>query len=63
MKVIKNGLRTPDEYQQMFHFEIDEQGTNLYELLTSCDRLLETSVRSGREEFLVEYNYCRILFV
>ena len=46
--MIKHGLRTPDEYRQMFRFEIDDQGVTLAELLTNCERVLQTSVRAGK---------------
>ncbi len=32
----------------MFDFDIDDEGINLYDLLANCERILETSVRSGR---------------
>ncbi|CAF2354770.1 unnamed protein product [Rotaria sp. Silwood2] len=50
--VIKNGLRTPAEYRKMFTFEIDDEGINLYELLANCERILETTVRSGHPRFI-----------
>jgi hypothetical protein len=31
----------------MFKFEIDDEGINLYDLLANCERILETTVRSG----------------
>lgn len=39
----------------MFRFEIDDQGVGLAELLTDCERVLQTSVRAGEfvQVFLV----------
>ena len=51
-KVIKNGHRTPDEYRQMFRFQVDDQGIKLYDLLANCERVLETSVRAGHPRFI-----------
>ncbi|CAF1450923.1 unnamed protein product [Adineta ricciae] len=50
--VIKNGLRTPDEYRQMFAFKIDDKGIDLYDILANCERVLETTVRSGHPRFI-----------
>ncbi|CAF3054873.1 unnamed protein product [Rotaria socialis] len=50
--VIKNGLRTPAEYRKMFTFEIDDQGSDLYDILANCERILETTVRSGHPRFI-----------
>jgi hypothetical protein len=40
----------------MFKFEIDDEGINLYDLLANCERILETTVRSGNwmKYFLIE---------
>ncbi|CAF1085326.1 unnamed protein product [Adineta steineri] len=50
--VIKNGLRTPDEYRKMFTFEVADEGMNLYDILANCERILETTVRSGHPRFI-----------
>ncbi|CAF2104078.1 unnamed protein product [Rotaria magnacalcarata] len=50
--VIKNGLRTPAEYLKMFTFEIDDQGSDLYDILANCELILETTVRSGHPRFI-----------
>ncbi|CAF4942259.1 unnamed protein product [Rotaria sp. Silwood1] len=50
--VIKNGLLTPAEYRKMFTFEIDDKGINLYDILANCERILETTVRSGHPRFI-----------
>jgi hypothetical protein len=31
----------------MFAFEINDEGINLYDILANCERILETTVRSG----------------
>ena len=38
----------PDEYRQMFDLNIEDEGVSLNEILANCERLLETSVRSGK---------------
>jgi len=32
----------------MFAFDIEDEGINLYDILANCERMLETTVRSGR---------------
>ena len=49
--MIKNGIQMPDEYRQMFEFDIDDEGIHLDDILANCERVLETSVRSGRISF------------
>jgi hypothetical protein len=31
----------------MFTFEIHDEGINLYDILGNCERILDTTVRSG----------------
>ncbi|CAF1259595.1 unnamed protein product [Didymodactylos carnosus] len=50
--VIKNGLRTPNEYRQIFNFDIDQKGVDLNEILYNTEQILQTSVRSGHPRFI-----------
>lgn len=55
--MIKNGLQMPDEYREMFDFNIDDEGIHLDDVLANCERVLETSVRSGKISFFYHQSF------
>lgn len=34
----------------MFTFDVEDKGMNLYDILANCERILETTVRSGKSK-------------
>lgn len=46
----------PEEYREMFQFGIDDEGIHLNDILANCERVFETSVRSGRTYSLINYS-------